>query len=228
MNETYDSNRKIRPDDMLGQLPREQQDLIVQWLGRFSYREVLEKIAAPPPTGLGLPVHYNSLRRFYIKNLPDRLTAGRREELAGYRGVAELIEAEPNPYNALTREALERHIFQLSLSLYEHSEQFLRMSDLELRTRAQRLKEKYYDLAKQKAERPATQPKSEVNVQVFAALQAQIESTLRQLLPATAHTLAEGAPAEARLDAQTAEAEPLLQPASEPGCLVEKTRINTD
>jgi len=61
---------KTRPDDVLGNLSENDQDRILDWLEHISYREVLKRIAEPAPEGFGLNIHYNTLRKFYLKNLP--------------------------------------------------------------------------------------------------------------------------------------------------------------
>ena len=51
---------KTRPDDLLGNLPEDQQNIILDWCEESSYRDVLKKIAAPPPEGLGLELRKDS------------------------------------------------------------------------------------------------------------------------------------------------------------------------
>src|SRR5687768_11357206 len=79
---------KTRPDDILGNLPEDQQHLILDWCEELSYRDVLKKIAAPPPEGLGLTVHYTSLRRFFMKRFPERYLQERTTALAEFAGAA--------------------------------------------------------------------------------------------------------------------------------------------
>jgi hypothetical protein len=54
----------------LGNLPEDQQNRILDWLEGLSYRDTLKQIAAPAPEGLGLEVHYTTLRNFHQKLLP--------------------------------------------------------------------------------------------------------------------------------------------------------------
>lgn len=70
--------RKTRSDSVLGNLPTDQQDRIIKWLRQHSYAQVLAKIAAPPPEGLGLTVPCTSLRRFYTQHLPEEVLKERQ------------------------------------------------------------------------------------------------------------------------------------------------------
>jgi hypothetical protein len=103
---------KTRPDDLLGNLPEDQQNIILDWCEEFSYREVLKKIAAPPPEGLGLEVHYTSLRRFYLKRFPERFLRDRTASMVHWEEVASQIEGpDMGVFWVLAKEALEKHVF---------------------------------------------------------------------------------------------------------------------
>src|SRR3546814_13890023 len=56
--------------------------LILDWCEESSYRDVLKKIAAPPPEGLGLKIHYTLLRRFFLKHFPERYLQERASAMA--------------------------------------------------------------------------------------------------------------------------------------------------
>lgn len=103
---------KRRPDDILGNLPEDQQHLILDWCEEFSFREVLKKIAAPPPEGLGLNVHYTSLRRFFMKYFPERYLQERTTAMAHWTPAASDIEGgDFGAYWLLAKEALEKNLF---------------------------------------------------------------------------------------------------------------------
>ncbi len=175
---TDQNSRKTRPDDVLGNLPEDQKHRLVVWLGQYTYSEVLQKIAAPPPEGLGLNVQYTSLRRFYTKHLPADLLHSRKEEMLRLRVYAELVEAEPAPYRVLTKEALERQLFYQSLAPESHGEKFLKNMQMLLNLRAQELKEKYFELQKNRLETKADPAKNASTLRIFAAFQAQVQALL--------------------------------------------------
>ena len=103
---------KTRPDDLLGNLTEDQQNRILDWCEELSYREVLKKIAAPPPEGLGLTVHYTSLRRFYLKRFPERFFQDRAASMTHWEEIARQIEApELGVFWIMAKEALEKHVF---------------------------------------------------------------------------------------------------------------------
>jgi hypothetical protein len=109
MNTTVE---KTRPDDVLGNLTEDQQNAILDWCEEFSYREALKKIAAPPPGGLGLTVHYTSLRSFYLKRFPERFLRDRTASMTHWEEVARQIEApELGVFWVMAKEALEKYVF---------------------------------------------------------------------------------------------------------------------
>ena len=170
--------RKTRPDDVLGNLPPEKKNRIIRWLAEMSYEDVVKRIAEPEPRGLGLQTHYTSLRRFYVKNLPDDLASSRREEMISLRGLAEVCEAEPAPYDTLIREFFTKGVFYQSLGLAHCDPNFRENMRLLLELRAQELKEKHLELQKARLESDQRKTKPEVNFQIFAAFQAQMEQML--------------------------------------------------
>jgi hypothetical protein len=56
--------RKTRPDDVLGNLSSDDQEKILSWCDDEPYRDVLKRIAVPPPEGLGPHINYGTLRNF--------------------------------------------------------------------------------------------------------------------------------------------------------------------
>ena len=174
--------RKIRPDDVLGNLPPEKKNMIVRWLGEMSYEDVLKRIAEPEPEGLGIETHYNSLRRFYMKNLPEDLASSRRQEMIGLRGLAEVCEAEPAPYDTLIREFFTKGVFYQSVGVPHRDPNFRENMRLLLELRAQELKEKHLELQKARFESDKSKSRPDANFQIFAAFQAQMEQVLTQSL----------------------------------------------
>lgn len=181
-----DLQRKTRPDDLLGNLPLEQQTRILAWLGEASYADVLKRIAAPPPHGLGLTVPYTTLRRFYIKNLPEKLRQTRLSEMLELRAAAELVSVEPAPYEILAKEALQRHVFLQSLCPEAHGDKFRRNLQLLLQWRALDLKEKNFERG---LANPASPPQSTPQLpplQVLAQIQAHLTAPSAPLPPPSA------------------------------------------
>jgi len=81
--------------DVLGNLSEEDQERVLEWLENTSYREVLKLIAEPAPEGFGLKIHYNSLRKFYLKNLPLRLNIHRHDEAIEWQALTKQAEIQP-------------------------------------------------------------------------------------------------------------------------------------
>ena len=107
---------KTRPDDVLGNLSEDDQDRILDWLEHISYREVLKRIAEPAPEGFGLNIHYNTLRKFYLKNLPLVLYGHRRDEALEWKPLVDQAARQPMDFQNLIRESLEK---QVMISLNE-------------------------------------------------------------------------------------------------------------
>lgn len=60
------------PTGILHQLNPEQRALLLSWLDLYPTRQVLDRIAKPPPEGFAIQTHITSLRRFYQYALRDR------------------------------------------------------------------------------------------------------------------------------------------------------------
>ncbi len=175
--------RKTRPDDQLGNLPQEQKQRIIGWFGELTYDDVLKKIADAPPEGLGLKVQYTSLRRFFGKYIDQDLLKERQEANERLRHFMDVIEAEPAPYEALTREFFQKNLFLQSMSPGHHGDKFIKNFQLMLNLRAQELKEKYYELAKARLQAQSNKEQAAAALQVFSHFQAQIGPHEAQNLP---------------------------------------------
>lgn len=105
---------KARPDDVPGNLNEDQQNLILDWCEESSFRVVLAKIATQPPEGLGLNVHYTSLRRFYHKRFPERFLRERAATYDQWRGAADYLQGEDFcHFWVMAKESLEKYVFTL-------------------------------------------------------------------------------------------------------------------
>src|SRR5688572_22145586 len=56
---------KPRFDSLLFQLSEEHQAQVYDWIDVLGYAKTKDRLAEPPPVGLSLSTHINSLRRFY-------------------------------------------------------------------------------------------------------------------------------------------------------------------
>jgi hypothetical protein len=81
----------MRKDCALSKLTEEQQADLFDWLTTDTYDVVLKRIAQPPPQGLGIKTHINSLYRFY----EQRQAAIRAHDLAALS-----TQNPPEPSNA--------------------------------------------------------------------------------------------------------------------------------
>jgi hypothetical protein len=109
----------------------------MEWLEHTSYREVLKKIAEPPPAGLGLTIHFNSLRKFYLKNLPFYLQIQRHNEARDWRALEKQAADDPVHLHDLIRESLERQVMAGLQNGEINSGKTFQLIDYLLRWRAQ-------------------------------------------------------------------------------------------
>jgi hypothetical protein len=93
---------------VLAALPEEQQQQILAWLDVHRVPEVVKMIAAPPPEGLGLQTHPNSVKRFYARHRAASIKDS--SELA-----AEILSADPK--TADIDSAVASTLRQLALEL---------------------------------------------------------------------------------------------------------------
>ena len=112
---------KPRVDSLLFQLSEEQQAQVYDWITVLGYVKTKDRLAEPPPVGLGLNTHINSLRRFYRRYSqqiePDELSEastpapGSSQALAAaaehgaHYAAFQLSAAPPDPdsFNQLSR-----------------------------------------------------------------------------------------------------------------------------
>ena len=107
--------RKPNANNILANLPDDDQRRIHEWLQTNSYEDTVELIAALRPEGLGLKVHYTSLRNYYRRFIhPDRVVR-RSMLLDTYRDMAEMAIDDPVPFMVVVAEGLYRHLADLSL-----------------------------------------------------------------------------------------------------------------
>lgn len=97
------------PTGILDTLSDEQQEQLLTWLDLLPVKEVLEKVAAPPPEGFGIRTHVTSLRRFQqraqLNFRPQDLALARGSKLTAEQR-SELIDA--------ASDALAQQSFQLA------------------------------------------------------------------------------------------------------------------
>ena len=56
--------RKLRPDDLLGHLPTDQDERTILWLGTLYYHYTLAKIQAPAAEGRGIKATFKSMLQY--------------------------------------------------------------------------------------------------------------------------------------------------------------------
>lgn len=144
---------KVRPNDVLGNLPVNDQERILDWCDHEPYRDVMEKIALPAPEGLGLKIHYNSLRNFYLKHLPRRTSLKREESLNDWELLAEAAEYEEVNLGPLLREFIQKQLFLMVNEPELNHKQLMfifkayaRMKDHELSAKKLKLTERLHSL----------------------------------------------------------------------------------
>ena len=129
----------------LSNLSKEQQDQLLAWLELLPMRQVLEKVAAPPPEGFGIQTYPTTLRRFYARH---RATS----ESENSALAAELIQATTadSPVDSAIAFGVRQIAFELSNSPRIGSKQFKALSRWVLKLRDLQHADKHLDLARER------------------------------------------------------------------------------
>src|SRR4051812_5272455 len=146
----------MRNDNTLAKLTEEQKEDMFSWLNDFTYAEVEQRLAEPPPAGFALKVHRSTLRRFYYERLktecdaaldiaPNDPALGQRLLAASSTALAYSTyhlshsAGRPELLNQLSR-ALHRHqSLSLKRAFLDVAEKHAAIADQRLQIERQRL-----------------------------------------------------------------------------------------
>ena len=143
--------RKPNSNNILANLPDEDQRRIHEWLKNLSYEATVEQIALPRPEGLDLKIHYTSLRNYYRRFIhPDRIVR-RNMLLDTYRDMAEMAIDDPIPFMIVVAEGLQRHLADLAHEPKPSLKDLERLFRIFHKIQDMDLKRERLNLAKQKA-----------------------------------------------------------------------------
>ncbi len=143
--------RKPNSNNILANLPDEDQRRIHEWLKNLSYEAAVEQIALPRPEGLDLKIHYTSLRNYYRRFIhPDRIVR-RNMLLDTYRDMAEMAIDDPIPFMIVVAEGLQRHLADLAHEPKPSLKDLERLFRIFHKIQDMDLKRERLNLAKEKA-----------------------------------------------------------------------------
>ncbi len=146
--------RKPNSNNILANLPDEDQRRIHEWLKNLSYEAAVEQIALPRPEGLDLKIHYTSLRNYYRRFIhPDRIVR-RNMLLDTYRDMAEMAIDDPIPFMIVVAEGLQRHLADLAHEPKPSLKDLERLFRIFHKIQDMDLKRERLNLAKEKADKP--------------------------------------------------------------------------
>lgn len=131
---------------VLDQLNPEQRALLLSWLDLYPTREVLERVATPPPEGFGIQTHITSLRRFY--EYAQRDLEAEVKEAALQSSNCELSLMLERATSAL----LLRRAFSLAGSPQGNGQDFEKAGKCLLALQKQRFLQQQLELEKQRLE----------------------------------------------------------------------------
>ena len=183
--------RKPNANNILANLSPIDQYQIKLWLEKLSYTETLDKINTPRPEGLGLKVHYTSLRNYYM----DRIQVEKLEEhQADTDQASDMAQLSGNvPYMTMVETCLQKRLFKLALNPDSPLSEIERLTRLILRLETIRLKRDQLALARQQLEAkasgksgtPTQRPQSDPNDAELEALFNEIQSQTAAFPPQT-------------------------------------------
>ncbi len=132
-------DRKPNANNVLANLPIADQDQIKDWLQTNSYSATVDKINAPRPEGLGLKIHYTSLRNYYLDHIqPEKLV----EQQADQDQIQDLTAVSNKiPYLNAVSNRLQKRLFDLSLNSATPLKEIERLLRLVLRIENLQLKQ---------------------------------------------------------------------------------------
>ncbi len=145
-------DRKPNANNVLANLPPADRDQIKDWLQIYSYTATVDKINAPRPEGLGLKIHYTSLRNYYLDHIqPEKLV----EQQADQDQIQDLTAVSAKiPYLTAVSNRLQKRLFDLSLNPEAPLKEIERLLRLVLRIENLQLKQQQLALAREQLQAP--------------------------------------------------------------------------
>ena len=160
-------DRKPNANNVLANLSPADQDQIKDWLQNHSYTATVERINAPRPEGLGIKIHYTSLRNYYLNHIqPEKLVAQQadQDQIQDLAALSSKI-----PYLNAVSNRLQKRLFDLSLNSETPLKEIERLLRLVLRIENLQLKQQQLALAREQLQSPlgaqASLPASNPNPQ---------------------------------------------------------------
>ncbi len=147
-------DRKPNANNVLANLPPADQDQIKDWLQNHSYTATVDKINAPRPEGLGLKIHYTSLRNYYLDHIQVEKLEEHQADTDQASDMAQL--AGKVPYMTMVETCLQKRLFKLALNPDSPLSEIERLTRLILRLETIRLKRDQLALARQQLEAKAS------------------------------------------------------------------------
>ena len=145
--------RKPNANNVLANLPPADQDQIKAWLQNHSFTATVAKINAPRPDGLGLNVHYTSVRNYYLDHVQLEQLIEQEADRDQVQDITAL--SAKIPYMDAVAIRLEKRLFELTLNPETPIKEIERVLRMVMRIHTLKLKRDQLALERQRIEAKA-------------------------------------------------------------------------
>ena len=145
--------RKPNANNVLANLPPADQAQIKAWLQNHSFTATVAKINAPRPEGLGLNVHYTSVRNYYLDHVQLEQLIEQEADRDQVQDITTL--SAKIPYMDAVAIRLEKRLFELTLNPETPIKEIERVLRMVMRIHTLKLKRDQLALERQRIEAKA-------------------------------------------------------------------------
>ena len=146
--------RKPNANNVLANLPPTDQAQIKVWLQNHSFTATVAKINAPRPEGLGLNVHYTSVRNYYLDHVQLEQLIEQEADRDQVQDITAL--SAKIPYMDAVAIRLEKRLFELTLNPETPIKEIERVLRMVMRIHTLKLKRDQLALERQRIEAKAS------------------------------------------------------------------------
>jgi hypothetical protein len=148
------AGRKPNANNVLANLPPADQAQIKAWLQNHSFTATVAKINAPRPEGLGLNVHYTSVRNYYLDHVQLEQLIEQEADRDHVQDITAL--SAKIPYMDAVAIRLEKRLFELTLNPETPIKEIERVLRMVMRIHTLKLKRDQLALERQRIEAKAS------------------------------------------------------------------------
>ena len=146
--------RKPNANNVLANLPPADQAQIKAWLQNHSFTATVAKINAPRPEGLGLNVHYTSVRNYYLDHVQLEQLIEQEADRDQVQDITTL--SAKIPYMDAVAIRLEKRLFELTLNPETPIKEIERVLRMVMRIHTLKLKRDQLALERQRIQAKAS------------------------------------------------------------------------